>query len=77
MRSDIPWVDLTDRYEEALKLIERALELKPDEHYVVDSMGWVLYRLGRLEEAEKYLRQALSLGMTLRLLPISARCFGR
>ena len=53
--------DLTDRYEEARKLIERALELKPDEHYVVDSMGWVLYRLGRLEEAEKYLRQALSL----------------
>ena len=53
--------DLTDRHEEALKLIERALELKPDEHYVVDSMGWVLYRLGRLGEAEKYLRQALSL----------------
>ena len=39
-------------------MIERALTLKPDDFYVLDSMGWVLYRLGRHEEAITYLRRA-------------------
>jgi tetratricopeptide (TPR) repeat protein len=51
--------DQTDRYQEALGLIEKALALKPDDPAVLDSMGWVQYRLGNLEEAERYLRQAL------------------
>lgn len=50
--------DLTDRYQEAYDLIARAIALKPDDAAVLDSMGWVLYRLGRLEEAERYLRRA-------------------
>lgn len=53
--------DRTDRYEEAHKYIKRALELKPEDFYILDSMGWVLYRLGRLEEAVEYLNKALSL----------------
>ena len=53
--------DRTDRYDEALVLLERALELKPDDFYVIDSMGWVLYRVGRLEEAIEYLRRAFSI----------------
>ena len=53
--------DRTDRYDEALELLERALELKPDDYYVIDSMGWVLYRVGRLEEAIEYLQRALLL----------------
>ena len=53
--------DRTDRYDEALVLLERALELKPDDFYVIDSMGWVLYRVGRLEEAIQYLRRAFSI----------------
>lgn len=53
--------DRTERYQEAYELIKRAHELKPDDHYVIDSLGWVLYRLGRLDEAIKYLRHALSL----------------
>ncbi len=53
--------DRTTRYEEALELIQRALELKPDDHYIVDSMGWVLYRLGRHEEALTHLRRALEI----------------
>lgn len=53
--------DLTDRHEEALDLIERALALRPDEPAFIDSMGWVLYRLGDYENAVTYLRRALSL----------------
>ena len=53
--------DLTDRHEEALALIQRALKIKPKEPAYIDSLGWVLYRLKRFEEALMYLRQALSL----------------
>ena len=53
--------DRTERYEDALVYIERALALKPDDHYVIDSMGWVLYRLGRLQEAAEHLRRAMEI----------------
>ena len=46
------------RLAEAKKLIEKALELAPDDHYIIDSMGWVLYRMGDLKGALRYLRQA-------------------
>jgi len=52
--------DRTDRHREAYRLISRALELEPDHPAVLDSMGWVKYRLGKPEEAEPYLRQALA-----------------
>ncbi len=51
--------DLTDRHEEAYRLIKRALELDSDDPATLDSMGWVLYRLGRGDEAVDYLRRAL------------------
>ena len=50
--------DSTKRYDEALTLIARALELSPKDFYVLDSMGWVLYRLGRFDEAIDYLHKA-------------------
>ena len=50
--------DLTDRYEEAEELILLAYELQPDDASIIDSMGWIAYRLGRLAEAESYLREA-------------------
>jgi len=50
--------DLTERYDEAEKLISQAYELQPDDASIVDSMGWISYRLGRLPEAESYLREA-------------------
>ena len=53
--------DRTERFEEAYDYIKRALELSPNDFYILDSMGWVLYRLGRLDEAVDYLRQALAL----------------
>lgn len=53
--------DRTTRYDEALIYIKRAMELRPDTFYILDSMGWVNYRLGRLAEAADYLRKAIKL----------------
>ena len=50
--------DRTDRYEEALSLIENALAQKPESAAILDSMGWVLLKLGRLDEAEPYFVKA-------------------
>jgi tetratricopeptide (TPR) repeat protein len=50
--------DLTDRYQEALEYISAAYKQNPDSPAILDSMGWVLYRLGNAEESLKYLRQA-------------------
>jgi tetratricopeptide (TPR) repeat protein len=50
--------DLTERYGEAEQLIRRAYELQPEDASIIDSMGWVSYRLGRLREAEAYMREA-------------------
>ena len=50
--------DLTDRYAEAESLILQAYELQPNDSSIIDSMGWIAYRMGRLPDAELYLRQA-------------------
>jgi tetratricopeptide (TPR) repeat protein len=50
--------DRNMRLTEARQFIEKALELSPDDAFIVDSMGWVLFRQGALDEALKYLRQA-------------------
>jgi tetratricopeptide (TPR) repeat protein len=50
--------DLTDRHQEALGYITRALELKPDSPAFLDSMGWVQYRIGNTAAALDYLRRA-------------------
>jgi tetratricopeptide (TPR) repeat protein len=46
------------RLPEAKKLIEKALELAPDDYFIIDSMGWVLYRQGDLKGASETLRRA-------------------
>ncbi|MDH4135013.1 MAG: tetratricopeptide repeat protein, partial [Gammaproteobacteria bacterium] len=51
--------DRTTRYTEAQALIEQALAEKPDDPFILDSMGWVQYRLGKHAEALRYLRLAL------------------
>jgi tetratricopeptide (TPR) repeat protein len=53
--------DQTERYEEAEALIRQAFILRPDDASIVDSMGWISYRLGHLDEAEKFLRRAWAL----------------
>jgi len=49
------------RLDEALDLVQRANELEPDQGYIIDSLGWVHYRMGHLARAERYLRRALEL----------------
>lgn len=48
----------TDRYQEAEQLISRALTLSPDEPAILDSMGWIKFRLGEYEQALGYLQRA-------------------
>lgn len=53
--------DATTRYQEALDLIKQALEIKPHSAAIIDSLGWVHYRMGDYKLAEKKLRRALEL----------------
>ncbi len=53
--------DRTERYDEAREYIVKALALEPDDPFILDSMGWVEYRLGNLEEGIRYLRRAYEL----------------
>jgi tetratricopeptide (TPR) repeat protein len=52
------FADRNLRLSEAKKLIERALELAPDDYFIMDSLGWVLYREGDLKGAAEHLRRA-------------------
>jgi Flp pilus assembly protein TadD len=49
------------RLDEALVLIEKALQMAPGDPFIMDSMGWVHYRLGNLDKAEDFLRRAYAL----------------
>ena len=53
--------DRNQRLDEARDLITRALKLNPDDAFIMDSMGWVLYRQGKLDEALQTLERAYSL----------------
>ncbi|MFQ5468782.1 MAG: tetratricopeptide repeat protein [Gammaproteobacteria bacterium] len=53
--------DRTDRYQEAYALIKRAYEINPNDNAIIDSMGWVLYRLGKYQEAIEYLKRSLEM----------------
>lgn len=55
------WVDMDMNLEEGLDLIEKAVELRPRDGYIVDSLGWAYFRLGRFEDAVQELERAVSL----------------
>jgi tetratricopeptide (TPR) repeat protein len=52
--------DQTDRHEEALELIERAIAISPEDPAIIDSLAWAQYKLGRYEEALQNLRRAFA-----------------
>ncbi len=49
------------KLDEALEMIERAVAARPDSGYIIDSLGWALYRLGRYEEAVPHMERAVEL----------------
>jgi tetratricopeptide (TPR) repeat protein len=53
--------DRNQRLPEARKLIEKALELSPQDGYIVDSLGWVMFRQGQMRDAVVQLRRAFEM----------------
>lgn len=53
--------DRSIRLDEAYALIEKAMKLSPNDPFITDSFGWVLFRQGKIDEAEQQLRQAYQL----------------
>ena len=46
---------------EALSLVEKALKLKPDNGYIIDSLGWVYFKMGRYDDAAETIKKAVSI----------------
>ena len=55
------WIDMNINLEEGLDLIQKAVDLRPSDGYIVDSLGWAHYRLGQYEDAVRELERAVSL----------------
>ncbi|HEY4274977.1 MAG TPA: tetratricopeptide repeat protein [Rhizomicrobium sp.] len=55
------WVDRNEHIPEALAMLEKARQLRPYDGYIVDSVGWAYYRLGRYEDAARTLEAAVLL----------------
>ena len=55
------WIDRGENLERGLKMIEKAVELRPEDGYIVDSLGWAHYRLGDYSSAVQYLEKAIEL----------------
>ncbi len=55
------WVDQGINLKQAMAHIRKAVKLKPDDGYYVDSLGWAYYRLGNMPEAVKHLERAVEL----------------
>ncbi|KUJ76414.1 hypothetical protein AVO45_11485 [Ruegeria marisrubri] len=54
-------VERREKLDEALEMIQRAVQARPDSGYIVDSLGWVLFRLGRYDEAVGHMERAVEL----------------
>ncbi|MFK4824210.1 tetratricopeptide repeat protein [Paenochrobactrum sp. BZR 588] len=55
------WVDMGINLEEALDMIRKAVELRPQDGYITDSLGWAYYKLGRYDDAVAELEKAVKL----------------
>ncbi len=54
-------IDRGEKLKEALKMVKKAVDARPNDGYIVDSLGWAYYRLGRYKDAVKYLERAVEL----------------
>lgn len=55
------WVDQGTNLDEAFRMLKRAVELRPRDGYIVDSLGWAYYRLGKYDDAVRELERAIEL----------------
>ncbi|AZO31641.1 MULTISPECIES: tetratricopeptide repeat protein [unclassified Mesorhizobium] len=55
------WVDMNMNLKEGLAMIQKAVDLRPSDGYIVDSLGWAYYRLGRYDDAVREMERAVSL----------------
>lgn len=55
------WVEQGVNLEQARRMIEQAVKLRPDDGYIIDSLGWILYRLGHFQQAVRHLERAAEL----------------
>ena len=55
------WIDQGRNMKEGMRLIEKAVQLKPDDGYIVDSLGWAYFKQGNYKEAVKYLERAVEI----------------
>jgi tetratricopeptide (TPR) repeat protein len=55
------WIDRGENLERGLQMIQKAVELRPEDGYIVDSLGWAEYRLGHYSNAVQYLEKAIEL----------------
>lgn len=55
------WIDQGAKLDEGMAMIERAVQQRPDDGYIVDSLGWAYFRIGNYEEATKQLERAIEL----------------
>jgi tetratricopeptide (TPR) repeat protein len=55
------WIDQGINLDEGMKMIRRAVDQRPDDGYIVDSLGWAYYRIGNFEDAVKNLERAIDL----------------
>jgi tetratricopeptide (TPR) repeat protein len=55
------WIDQNRRLKEGMALIEKAVALKPDDGYIVDSLGWAHFKQGNFKDAVRFLERAVEL----------------
>ena len=55
------WIDQGINLDEGMRMIRRAVEQRPDDGYIVDSLGWAYFRVGNYDEAVKNLERAVEL----------------
>lgn len=53
------WVERGEHIDEALKMLQRAVDQRPDDGYIIDSLGWAYYRLGHYDKAVEVLENAI------------------
>jgi Flp pilus assembly protein TadD len=53
------WIEMGQHYDEALDMLRKAVAGRPNDGYIVDSLGWAFYRLGRYDEAVAQLEHAV------------------